>query len=155
MKFEKSAGGLIITGKKDKLRILLIKDKSGQWSFPKGLLKKDEDEVAGATREIREETGLKKLKVLYRLNPIEYLYKWEGKLIKKSVVYFLFQNPGQKILRPQTEEGIMSAKWFEIDKAKEIIGYPKTNKPLMGQAFAFIQKTRNLAKFEATNFNIE
>lgn len=127
MKYETSAGGVIVASKNHRWQILLIKDKSGQWTFPKGLVEKNELKETAARREIGEEAGIRKLKLVSAFAPIEYFYRWEGKLIKKNVFYFLFKNGGEEKLSPQREEGILEVHWFSLEDAKKIIGYPKTN----------------------------
>lgn len=134
MRFETSAGGLIIATKNDVTHILLIKDKSGNWTFPKGLIESGEDSETTAKREIEEEVGVRQLKFLSRLTPIEYFYRWEGALTKKKVYYYLFQNGGNENLKPQRDEGIMDVKWFPLSKTGDLIGYKKTNKPILEEA---------------------
>ena len=138
MKFEHSAGGVIISNKSGQLQVLLLKDKGGKWTFPKGLVEKGENEVAAAKREIGEEVGIKRLKLLNKIRTIDYMYKWEGQFIKKTVTYYLFQNHGQKSLHPQHEEGIMAVKWYPLNEALKIIGYPRTNKLVLEEAFKFL-----------------
>jgi len=144
MKYEKSAGGIIVSLKDNKLKLLLIKDKKGKWTFPKGLIEKGEKTKTTAIREISEEVGIKKLKYLKKLNPISFLYKWEGKLTQKTVYYFLFQNGGQEKLIPQREEGIIAVKWFSYSTIKKSIGYPKTNIGLLNEINSFITKKFSL-----------
>lgn len=136
MKFESSAGGIIISKTPPSYSVLLLKDKSGNWTFPKGLIEKGEERTTAAIREIAEEVGIKKLKLLAPLAPIEYLYKWEGELIKKKVYYYIFTNGSYGKLTPQREEGILDVMWFPWDKAVEVIGYKKTNLPLLEEAKA-------------------
>ena len=136
MRYETSAGGVIIAYKpKGKIPfVLLLKDKSGKWTFPKGLVEKNENQEKTAKREISEEVGIKKLTLLAKLHPVEYFYKWEGKLVKKKVYYYLFKNGMEEKLRPQRSEGIMEVKWFSFPRAFEKIGYKKTNKGILKEA---------------------
>ncbi|MEK7166277.1 MAG: NUDIX domain-containing protein, partial [Patescibacteria group bacterium] len=89
MKYEVSAGGLVFLPTTNP-SILLLKDKNGVWTFPKGLIEVGEDARVAAEREIHEETGVHPLKWLADLMPIQYYYHWEGDLIKKKVMYYLF-----------------------------------------------------------------
>ena len=136
MRYETSAGGVIVAYKgKGKIPyVLLLKDKSRKWTFPKGLIEKNEVHENTAKREIAEEVGVKKLTLLAELAPIEYFYKWEGKLVKKKVFYYLFKNGMEEKLRPQRSEGIMDVKWFPFTKAVEVVGYKKTNKKILREA---------------------
>ncbi len=132
MKMEISAGGVVYTQKgPKKIKILLLLDKNNHWTFPKGLIEKGEEKIEAAKRETEEEVGLKKLKLKFALTPIKYWYKWEEQIIRKTVSYFLFEGDETEKPKPQAEEGIKEAKWFPFEKALEIIGYPKTNKPIL------------------------
>ncbi len=134
MKQEFSAGGIIVLKKASQVKVLLLKDKTGKWTFPKGLIDKNEDKETTAIREIGEEVGIKKLRLMGNLKPVKYFYRWEGKLVHKTVDYFLFTSSDQEKLKPQREEGILDAKWWEWNKAKEIIGYKKSNTNLLNEA---------------------
>lgn len=136
MKTEISAGGIVYKIENGKPLILLLKDQNGQWTFPKGLIEDDEDKVKTAKREIAEEVGLKKVALVSPLSPIEYWYKWEGELIKKTVYYYLFKTQGKEQLKPQGDEGISEVKWFTPQEALKIIGYRKTNAKLLKEAIA-------------------
>ncbi|RJR15374.1 NUDIX domain-containing protein [Candidatus Microgenomates bacterium] len=134
MHFEQSAGGVVVAKKGDKHFVLLLKDKSNKWTFPKGLIEKGEEKEKAAEREIGEETGIKTLKLLKSLTPIEYFYRWEGDLRKKTVYYFLFAGDADEKGTPQREEGIQEIRWIPIDEAMASIGYPKTNKKILMEA---------------------
>lgn len=140
MRIEISAGGVIYKKRDHKFEILLLKDKNGNWTFPKGLVEDNEDRVRTAQREIEEEVGLKKVKFVCELSPIGYWYKWQGDLIKKTVYYFLFETSGEEIPKPETEEGIKEVKWFTPEKARGIIGYRKTNDAVLKEAIKKLTK---------------
>lgn len=143
MIYEISAGGVIVSRQKNQLQVLLIKDKNAHWTFPKGLIEKGEKKETTAAREIAEEVGIKNLKLLSPLTPVQYLYKWNGDLRKKTVHYYLFQNGGEEHLTPQLEEGIMEVKWFAWEEAKKVVGYPKTNKRILKEAEMKLPKQIN------------
>lgn len=134
MHFESSAGGIIFSSLKNALHVLLIKDKNSRWTFPKGLIEKREKPEMTAEREIAEEVGLRQLILIAPLTAIEYFYKWEGTLIKKKVHYYVFNYKGRKKPVPQTEEGIMEVRWVEFIEALKVVGYKKTNVPLLKEA---------------------
>lgn len=131
MKFEISAGGVIVKRVGDNFEILLLKDKAGKWTFPKGLQEKGELLAKTARREIAEEVCIKDIKLIKALTPVNYLYKWEGELVKKTVHYFLFEIKSRAHPKPQRAEGILDVQWFSNVSAQENIGYPKTNKPVL------------------------
>lgn len=132
MKMEISAGGVIYTQKgPKKIKILLLLDKNNNWTFPKGLIEKGEEKIEAARRETKEEVGLQRLKLGVALSPIKYWYKWKEQIVRKTVYYFLFEGDETEKLKPQEEEGIKEVKWVSLEKAFEIIGYPKTNEPIL------------------------
>jgi len=134
MKTELSAGGVIYRKKDDSFEILLLKDKNNNWTFPKGLIEANEDKIETAKREIGEEVGLKKIKFVSELPMIGYWYKWQKDLVKKTVYYFMFEAEGNEEPKPQKEEGISEVKWFTPSKALTVIGYRKTNEPVLKEA---------------------
>lgn len=156
MKIEVSAGGVVYRHRGKGFQILLLRDKNNNWTFPKGAIENHEEKIQTAKREIAEEVGLKKIKFILALSPISYWYmqkhllrnmqkhllrnKWQKDLVKKTVYYFLFEATGQERPKPQKEEGISRVKWFSPEKALEIVGYRKTNNPVLE---AVIEKIKN------------
>lgn len=132
--YEHSAGGVIYRKRDDQIEILLLKDKNKNWSFPKGLIEKDEDPVKTAEREIEEEVGLQKLTFVTTLDSTRYFYRFQGNLIRKKVDYYLFAYRGLQKPKPLISEGIQDVRWFTPNEALAIIGYEKTNKPILKKA---------------------
>ncbi len=130
MKRELSAGGIIVRKKGTQWDVLLLRDMNKNWTFPKGLVEEGEDPIAAAKREIFEEVGIRDVSLLSLLKPIHYMYN-RGGLISKTVHYFLFSSRGTETPKGQKEEGISDVRWVPLDEAITIIGYPKTNKPLL------------------------
>lgn len=133
-KYEYSAGGVVFRKHNNSFQILLIKDKNGNWSFPKGLIEKNEDFKETAKREVAEETGIRNMSFADTIDSIGYFYRFQGSLIRKKVDYFLFEYKGNDTLKPLAKEGIQEVKWFEPKEAIAVIGYAKTNKPILEKA---------------------
>lgn len=133
MNKEISAGGVIVHKTPKGTVVLVMKDLKGMWTFPKGKIEDGEELASTATREIAEEVGLKRLKLISPLKPTSYWY-FRGKPIRKTVHYFLFVSATLQKPVVQTEEGITEAKWVPFEEAASLIGYPKTNKPLLREA---------------------
>lgn len=88
-----------------------------------------------AIREIREETGLTKLKYIAPLGRTNFRFRREKTVIEKTVFLFLFEAaPDVKENLPGTE-GIMKAAWFKADRAQSISGYRNLDK-LFSRAIA-------------------
>lgn len=135
MREEISAGGVVFKKTEDKFYLLLLKDQNDNWTFPKGLIEPSEDPKEAAKREIGEETGITQIEFFKELTPIQYWYKWEGNLIKKTVHYFLFEAKREEAFKPQKEEGITEVRWFSSEEAYQMVGYPKTNKKILEEVF--------------------
>lgn len=138
--YEHSAGGVVYRKQADTVEVLLLKDKNNNWSFPKGLIEKNEDQIKTATREIAEEVGLQNLTFIAALSSIRYFYRFQGNLIRKKVDYYFFSYSGQQQPKPLASEGIQDVRWFKPDEALAIIGYEKTNKPILEKALLWIGK---------------
>jgi ADP-ribose pyrophosphatase YjhB (NUDIX family) len=130
MKTEKSAGGIVVRKIRNCWHVLLMRDMNNSWTFPKGIIETGETPQETAEREISEEVSLVNLKFVWDLGTIDYSYRKNG-LIQKTVHYYLFISHGKKQPECQKEEGIKDASFFRIEKAIRIIGYEKTNKPLL------------------------
>ncbi len=138
MKTEISAGGIIVRKIKTSWHVLLIKDMNGNWTFPKGLVEKNEDTLATAKREISEEVGIVQIKSLKKLDPFRYTYTRDGDLIQKTVHYYIFLVSGSEIAHPQQDEGITEVAWRELYEAKNSIGYEKTNVSILEDVTSFL-----------------
>ncbi len=130
MKIEISAGGIVVHKNKSVWEVLVLRDMNDAWTFPKGMVENKEELVLAAQREIQEEVGVTDTTLVTALPAIRYMYQRNG-LISKVVHYFLFTSGAQEKLVPQKEEGIKEATWMPIDQAIEVIGYAKTNRPML------------------------
>src|SRR5438132_4404220 len=75
---EPTAGGVVFRrSPKDPsvIEILLIADSKNRWTIPKGHIEEGETPKQTAEREIQEETGLQKMKVMDWLGKINFRYR--------------------------------------------------------------------------------
>lgn len=110
-----AAGGLVQNLKEE----LLIIKRFGKWDLPKGKIEKNESSETAALREVEEECGLKKLKILKQLESTFHIYKspWHKKhnnLVFKETKWYLMSYAGNELPTPQIEEEIEEAKWVSI-----------------------------------------
>ncbi|MCX8008135.1 MAG: NUDIX domain-containing protein [Patescibacteria group bacterium] len=138
MKEEQSAGGVVLKNISNIWHVLLIHDKNGCWTFPKGLIESDEEMREAARREVQEETGLKELSGGIPLQPISYWYHRDGMKIHKTVWYFVFFSHSDEKLIPQREEGIKDVRWMSIEDALHSIGYKDTNGTILKEAITTV-----------------
>ena len=141
MKQEQSAGAVIIRNLSNTWEVLLIRDMKGILTFPKGFMEIGEDAKHTAKREATEETGITNITLVSDLPSVSYFYTRNGQSIRKHVQYFLFISNKEEQLTPQIEEGITEILWMPIDKALELIGYEKSNKPVLVAANTYITHT--------------
>ncbi|MBW3538490.1 NUDIX domain-containing protein [Candidatus Parcubacteria bacterium] len=126
---EYTAGGVVFRRQPQGVDILMIQDKMGRWSIPKGHVEEGEQLEQTALREVREETGLRKLKIRDKLDKIYFFYRKEGKLIFMTTYVFLMEALGNTDdLKPELGEGITDAAWFPQAEALKLIEYKDTEK---------------------------
>lgn len=118
----RAAGAVVHThGPDGSLRVLLIKDRYGAWTLPKGHLKPNERPEDAAIREIAEETGIT-CAIERPLAQIHYPVYKNGVWRTKEVTYFLARAAYDPPV-PATDEGITAALWVSADEALTRISY--------------------------------
>ncbi len=135
--FELSAGGIVYCPQTDE--ILVIKDPKGRVTFPKGQVQKEENLLETAQRETAEEAGINAEKLVPegKLGEVKVFYRFQGKLIFKKIVYFLFFSPLQTP-SPQKEE-INDAFWLPKDEVLEKLDFNNL-KPIFKKALKIISR---------------
>ena len=137
IKFEKSAGGVVVRFGEPEPRFLLIRDSYGHWGFPKGHLEKGERADTAALREVMEETGLRNVHVLTSVAAIEWRFRFRGRLIQKHCEFFLMESHSGET-KPQKSEGITACRWATIGEAQDLIDYENA-RGVLTQANVMVQ----------------
>lgn len=116
------AGGGVITrmGKK-KMKVLLIFRK-GKWDIAKGKLDPGETIEECARREVCEELGIEKVRVLGFLDTTVHGYAEDNSFIVKTTYWYHMLTPERRFT-PQLEEKITDVKWFSFEKALTLLGH--------------------------------
>ena len=117
--FQKSCGVIPWRLRNGEKEYLVLLQKNGSWSFPKGHMEAGETEEMTALRELFEETGLRAM--LDTTTPVSMEYEIPPN-IRKQVVLFLGQTEGQMALQ-QSE--ITGAKWVRAERLREYL-HPDT-----------------------------
>jgi 8-oxo-dGTP pyrophosphatase MutT (NUDIX family) len=117
-----SAGGIVIKKVPEGIKVLLIKDRFGRWTWPKGHLEQGETLEEAALREIEEETGISDLKIISEAGTQKYSFLEKGVEVDKIVQVFLVESKGDAVIKVQTEE-ISDAAWFSPGDALGKIEY--------------------------------
>jgi len=106
-----AAGGLVFNEDGDLLMIF----RRGRWDLPKGKLDDDEQIKDCAVREVKEETGLRKLHVK-RFLGITYHKYFDTHINEEAIKethWFEMIAKGDQKLTPQTEEDIERIEWVD------------------------------------------
>ncbi len=112
-----AAGGIVLRGRSPVLIAVVQRSKDEAWVLPRGKLKRDEDPMAGARREVVEETG-------HRVQVHEFLgaitYRAGG---RPKVVQFwrmqAYERPSRDIMKD-----IVAVDWLPLGKAVRRLSYP-------------------------------
>lgn len=113
-----------------KVMYLLLKQHQGHWGFPKGHIEKGEKLIDTAVRELREETGIKKIKfvkkkILLRDN---YSFKNGKSKVIKNVDYYVAESLVDNVKIDGRE--ILNYKWLSVEKSYDRLTFTKSKKIL-------------------------
>jgi diadenosine hexaphosphate hydrolase (ATP-forming) len=126
---EYTAGGVVYRHRNDDIDILMIQDRMGRWTIPKGHVEEGEKIEQTALREVEEETGLSELRLGEKLDKLHFFYRKEGKLIFMTTYVFLMEALGDSdAVVAEDSEGIVDAKWFPQAEALRLIEYRDTER---------------------------
>ncbi|MBX0327066.1 NUDIX hydrolase [Oscillochloris sp. ZM17-4] len=118
----RAAGGVVFCdGPDGDQLLLLIRDKYGVWTLPKGHLEAGEDEQDAAVREIAEETGID-CDLGDLLHRMVYPVFKRGAWRDKQVAYFLAR-ADHATPTPRLDEGIVEACWLPPKEALARLSY--------------------------------
>lgn len=112
-----AGGGKVLN---DKEEILFIFRK-GQWDLPKGGKEKNESIEETALREVKEETGTRKLTITQTLPTTYHVMKHKGKYRLKITHWFEMRTSYSGTLIPQTEESITLAEWKNLEESRKAL----------------------------------
>jgi 8-oxo-dGTP diphosphatase len=104
------AGGIVVRGGDKPLVAVVQRRKDDRWVLPKGKLKRDESAIAGAEREVMEETG-QDVVVHEFLGAISYMVGG-----KPKVVQFWRMEAADRPARKLTKD-IKAVKWLPLESA--------------------------------------
>jgi 8-oxo-dGTP pyrophosphatase MutT (NUDIX family) len=107
-----AGGGLVENGKSEYLFML----RRGKWDLPKGKLDAGETVEQCAIREVREETGLREVRLEAPLLVTYHTYDENGRHILKETHWFRMKASGDQSVVPQLEEQITKLVWADRQK---------------------------------------
>ena len=109
-----AAGGFVKNSEGDYLLIFRKK----RWDLPKGKLEKKETKEEAAVREVEEECGIDKLRIIEPIGTSYHIYEDEGWFKLKRSHWYLMETSVTKEPKPQQEEGIEKALWAKPSQLK-------------------------------------
>lgn len=127
---EPTAGGIVYRKNGKNVEILLIQDAKDRWTIPKGHIEEGEQAKETAEREIKEETGLQKVKVLNWLGKINFRYRRQQSLVLMTTDIFLVEAQGDTN-KLQPEDWMNGIKWFSSKEALDKIEYEDIGKIIL------------------------
>lgn len=134
MTFEKSCGAVLFTRERGNIKFVLVREKSGFYSFPKGHVEKGETEKETAVREIFEEVGLSPVFIDGFTEKDEHPLPGKRDTFKQ-VVYFLAEYKGEEI--KYNKEELLGAELVSYQQAMSLFKH-ESSRRILKNAMEFI-----------------
>lgn len=116
-----AAGGVVLRGVGDAREVLVVhRPRYDDWSLPKGKLDDGEDPIAGALREVEEETGVQA--TAGRALP-ELRYR-DARGRPKRVRWYLMQPELGDPADRDADHEVDEARWIHVREAPRLLTYP-------------------------------
>jgi 8-oxo-dGTP diphosphatase len=137
---EHSAGGVVVRRMRGGLFVAVIRPQgrpAGHWALPKGLVRRAEEPLAAALREVFEETGVEAAPVT-ALEPIRYVYQRPpGLRVFKTVEFWLMRAVRGRIgaIPAGMEVEVAEARWLRLADAPSLLAY-RGERKLVGEVAA-------------------
>ncbi|MFI5005108.1 MAG: NUDIX hydrolase [Solirubrobacterales bacterium] len=119
---ERSAGGVVVRGEQTLVIVPRRRaaDGSRVLGLPKGHIDPGESPLQAAVREVREETGVE-AELVRELGEVRYWYRREGRLVPKSVLFYLLRYRSGDTA--DHDEEVEEARWMALSEACTALTY--------------------------------
>lgn len=137
-----SAGAVIIRKDEtnEKIYFCMLKYPKGYWGLSRGWIEEGEKEIDTAKREIKEETGLKEIKIVSGFREkAHFQFKSKGKIVHKTTIFFLATTKQKKIKKSIEHQDIG---WFEYEEILKLPMYENT-KEIVKRSYFYINNNKN------------
>lgn len=120
---EELGGAVVVRHEREGVLFAMVHDVFGRWTFSKGHLEKGESIEDGTLRRIKEEFGIKTLKLLKKIGENEYIASDpETGPTRRHVSYFLAETK-DKELKVDRSGGLDDARWFDLEDVRSLKMY--------------------------------
>jgi ADP-ribose pyrophosphatase YjhB (NUDIX family) len=110
-----AAGGIVWNKQKELLMIF----RRGKWDLPKGKVEDNESIETAALREVEEEAGVGKLRLIQPFATTYHIYNENKVWILKETYWYEMLSYDDGNTKPQQSEGITEAHWVKKDNIAE------------------------------------
>jgi len=114
---EESAGGVIVYQGK----VLVARNRFGNWIFPKGHLELNETAAEAALREVEEEVGLK-AEIQEPIGQTHYQFSSSGKMHSKTV-YWYWMRVKDPLYTLNRREGFVDAVFAPVEEVQAMLAH--------------------------------
>lgn len=118
-----AAGGFVRNAEGEALFI----HRRGHWDLPKGKIDRGESIEDAALREVHEECGIGDLTIVNALPTTYHVYREGDQHILKPTFWFAMYTSSDEALTPQTNEGIVEARWVARQHWRELVKHSFEN----------------------------
>ncbi len=123
-----SAGAVIFRKTRKDPEYLLLHYPAGHWEFVKGTIEPGETEEETLRREIEEETGIAQIRLVPGFRKrIDYFYREKGRLVFKTVIFYLVETRRKKVELSYEHVGYA---WLPYRKAYRQLTFANSRKVL-------------------------
>jgi 8-oxo-dGTP pyrophosphatase MutT (NUDIX family) len=140
---EQQSAGIVVYCIKDyEIQYLILHYISGHWDLAKGKLEEGETMLQAAHRELNEETSLSAEIIPGFEESLSYVFKERGKIIKKTVTFFVGRTNQQAVRLSREHQGYL---WVPFEKAYSKLTYNNA-KELLSHVDEFLKKKNEIAR---------
>lgn len=135
MKQQVSAGAILFRERQDQREYLLLKNRVGDWEFPKGGVEDDEELQQTANRELEEETNISDFRLLdgFR-DDYSYTFYADGERIEKTVHLFIAKSYEQ---HADLSDEHSDLQWRDYEQARNTLSHDEPRR-ILDDAHAFL-----------------